>query len=1072
MKQSKRTPFRLLILACTFLCLAFQSNAQTLTVSGKITDAVTQKAIEGATITAGKLNAISAANGTYTIKADKGTKLVVVSVGYQNFSVTVNGATLDIQLAASTDNLEDVVVTALGVKKEKRKLGYSTQDIKGSDLVKAREVNPINGLVGKVAGLTVGINQELLRAPNLVLRGGRVNLIVVDGVPINSDTWNISPDDIESYNVLKGPVASALYGYRGQNGAIIINTKKGTKDKRGFSVEFNSSTQVQKGFIALPKTQDEYGPGDHGRYAFGDGLGGGTNDADYDVWGPKFEGQLIPQYDSPVDPVTGKRSGTPWVARGKDNLKRFIEAGVLNTTNIAVASSTEKADLRFSVGNTYNKGIIPNTGLNTTNINLASTLRFNSKLTLDANINYNKQFSDNFPDVDYGPNSVIYNITIWGGADWNIDDMRNYWQPGKEGVQSIYAEYQRYHNPYFMSYEWTRGHYKNDIYAYTSLKYKVNPFVDLFARTSVTTYDVLRNEKMPFSAHPYGREENKGDYREDRRSLFESNSEVRADFKTPVVANFFKASGFAGANFRTFNYNSSFTTTNYLNVPNVYTFANSRNPVIAYNFASDMRVNSLLYSVDLEGGKYFNLNVTGRTDKLSALKKDNNTFFYPSLNLSTVLNDYVSLPSQINYLKLRASYAKVRGGGSFVSDYIGATPNNAFPLGYGQQYSSTYGGPTYTYADVYSTGIGYNNTTQASFTNTLVDANVQPDDRTSFEFGVEAKAFNNRVGIEASYYQYTDGPQIFSKSISQTSGYASYVVNGTKTQRTGWDVTINGAVIKSTKGVSWDATLNLGAFTNKFKELPSGLSILNNFYKVGSRTDEVWFRMMARTPDGQLINDAGGRPIYLPVAQYVGNSNPDLVWGLNNKLTYKAFTFNFQVDGRLGGVMEDYVRKKTFQGGRHIETIQGKMGEARYQDYKGVKSYVGEGVVVASGTPVFDPVTGRITNYNQLTFAPNTTKTFIQDYISRVHGNPEPNIMSKTYMKLREVMLTYELPQAMVQKSIFKKATVSLVARNLLYWMPDTRFNDVDIDQYPGESSIGLQTPTTRSYGININFIF
>ena len=200
---------------------------------------------------------------------------------------------------------------------------------------------------------------------------------------------------------------------------------------------------------------------------------------------------------------------------------------------------------------------------------------------------------------------------------------------------------------------------------------------------------------------------------------------------------------------------------------------------------------------------------------MSALKKDNNTFFYPSLNLSTVLNDYVSLPSQINFLKLRASYAKVRGGGSFVSDYIGATPNNAFPLGYGQQYSSTYGGPTYTYADVYSTGIGYNNTTQASFTNTLVDANVQPDDRTSFEFGVEAKAFNNRVGIEASYYQYTDGPQIFSKSISQTSGYASYVVNGTKTQRTGWDVTINGAVIKSTKGVSWDATLNLGAFTNR-----------------------------------------------------------------------------------------------------------------------------------------------------------------------------------------------------------------------------------------------------------------
>jgi hypothetical protein len=179
-----------------------------------------------------------------------------------------------------------------------------------------------------------------------------------------------------------------------------------------------------------------------------------------------------------------------------------------------------------------------------------------------------------------------------------------------------------------------------------------------------------------------------------------------------------------------------------------------------------------------------------------------------------------------------------------------------------------------------------------------------------------------------------------------------------------------------------------------------------------------------------------------------------------------------QVDGRVGGVMEDYVRKKTFQGGRHLETVQGAMGVARYQDYLGVKAYVGEGVQVASGTPKFDAVTGLITNYNELTFAPNATKTFIQDYISRVHGIPEPNMMSKTFFKLREVVLTYELPASLVQKSFFKKATISAVGRNLLYWMPDSKFNDVDIDQYPGDSSIGLQTPTTRSYGININFTF
>jgi hypothetical protein len=485
-----------------------------------------------------------------------------------------------------------------------------------------------------------------------------------------------------------------------------------------------------------------------------------------------------------------------------------------------------------------------------------------------------------------------------------------------------------------------------------------------------------------------------------------------------------------------------------------------------------MRVKSLLYSVDIEAGKYANLNITGRNDQLSALNKGNNSFFYPSFNLSTVLNDYVDMPKQINFFKLRGSFAKVRGGGNFVSDYIGSTPNNNFPIGYGEQYSSPYGGPTYTYSDVYSTGIGYNNTTQAAFTNTLVDSDVQPDDRSSLEFGLETRFINNRFGLEASYFSYIDGPQIFSKSISQTSGYGSYVINGTKTKRTGYDLSLNAVILKKTNGLNWDATFNTGTFKSVYTELPKGVTALNTFYIVGSRTDLVYIRKFARTQDGKIINDAGGRPVILPVAQFAGNSNSDYVWGLNNKFSYKAFTLNLQVDGRVGGVMEDYVRKKTFQGGRHIETVQGEMGVARFQDYKGVKAYLGEGVQIASGTPKYDAVSGLITNYADLKFATNATKTYIQDYVSRVHGIPEPNMMSKTFVKLREVVLTYEIPTTLIRKSFFNKATVSIVGRNLLYWMPDSKFNDVDIDQYPGESSINLQTPTTRSYGININFTF
>jgi TonB-linked SusC/RagA family outer membrane protein len=1075
MKQTKRrfTGILLLVFALMYVPVFAQENVK---VKGRVTEAATKKPMSGVSVTVRNLSKGTAtdADGNFTIEVVSGSPLVISFTGYREQTVTAGNVFLSIEMTEISKQLDDVVVTALGVKKDKKIIGYSSQDVRGADLVKAREPNPINSLVGKVAGLTVGASAELLGNPQVLLRGGAINLYVVDGVPINSDTWNISPDDIESYTILKGPVASALYGYRGQNGAIIINTKKGTKDKRGFSIEFNSSTMVNRGFIALPKTQDLYGPGDHGKYKFVDGKGAGVNDNDYDIWGPRFDGQLIEQYDSPIDPVTGIRTKTPWVARGKDNLKRFIQSGILSTNNLSVSSSSEKHDLRFSVGQTYQRGLVPNTNLNSTNFNLASTLRFNKKISLDANINFNKQYTDNIPDVNYGPNSVIYNITIWGAADWNIDNMRNYWQPGKEGVQSLYAEYQRYHNPYFMSYEWLRGHQKNDIYGYVTLNYKINKFLELMGRTSITTYDLTRTEKMPFSAHPYGREGGLGDYREDKRSLFENNTEVMLRFNTPRIANFLGINGFAGANMRTFNYNSSFVTTDYLNVPNVYAFSNSRNPVKAYSFASNMRVPSAFYSVDFALGKYANINTTGRVDKLSALNARNNTFFYPSVNLSSVVTDYVKLPRAISFLKLRGSYAQVRGGGSFVSSTIGATPNNSYPLDYGTQYSSTYGGPTYTFNDVYNTGVGYNNTTEARFTNSLVDDNVKPDNRTSTEIGLDMKFLKNRFGLDVAYFSYTDGPQIFNKQISAASGYSNYTINATKTRKTGLEISVSGTPVKLNNGFSWDVLLNWSAFKEKFTELPAGVSAINTFYKVGSRVDEVYIRKFARTPDGKIINDAGGRPIISPVAQFAGYASPDWVWGFNNRFNYKNLSLSFQFDGRVGGVMEDYVRKKTFQGGRHIETVQGAFGASRNDDGLGIKSYLGEGVQVSNGTAItFDPVTGLITNYSSLVFAPNGTKTFVQDYISRVHSIPEPNMMSKSYLKLREVVLTYNLPSRLLGKSFVRNANVSFVARNVLYFIKDKRFKDVDIDQYPGNnSSTNLQTPTTRSYGVNLNIVF
>jgi hypothetical protein len=275
-------------------------------------------------------------------------------------------------------------------------------------------------------------------------------------------------------------------------------------------------------------------------------------------------------------------------------------------------------------------------------------------------------------------------------------------------------------------------------------------------------------------------------------------------------------------------------------------------------------------------------------------------------------------------------------------------------------------------------------------------------------------------------------------------------------------------------GFSWDVLLNWSTFKEVYKELPPGVTTIGSFFKVGSRVDEVYIRKFARTPDGQIINDGGGRPIVGPVAQFAGYANPKWVWGFNNKFNYKNLSLSFQFDGRVGGVMEDYVRKKTFQGGRHAETVEGAFGASRYDDTKGIKSYLGEGVQVSNAVAInYDPVTGAITNYAALKYAANATKTYVQDYISRVHGIPEPNMMSKSYLKLREIVLSYSVPNNILGKSFIKNASVSFVARNILYFMKDNKFKDVDIDQYAGsQSGTNLQTPTTRSYGVNLNVVF
>jgi TonB-linked SusC/RagA family outer membrane protein len=1046
---------------------------------------------------------ITDADGHYFIAAEKGQTLVYSFVGYATTNVVVTDKTIiNVSLLGDSKTLNEVVVTAFGIKKETRIIGYATQTVKGSDLTTARDPNPINGLIGKVAGLTVNATSEVLGTPNVNIRGNTVTLYVVDGLPINSDTFDLSPDDIESYTVLKGPAAAALYGSRAQFGAIVITTKKGDKEKKGLTVDINSSSVMNKGFVAFPRVQHSFGPGENEFYKFVDGKGGapGGVDSDYDVWGPYFAGQLIPQYDSPV--VNGVRQGTPWVARGANNLANFLQTGYQFNNDIAITDNGENFTTRFSASQQHQTSYIPFQYLDIANANFYAQFRPTSRLTFEASVDFNRQSTDNFPDVQYGPNSIIYNMAIWTGADWNVNapDIKAIWQPGKVGVQSEFAEYTRYHNPWFMTEEWTRGHHKNDVYGYLSGNYKINDNINVSLKNQVDTYNLLRTEDMPYSAHPYGREGNMGDYREDRRDLFENNTLLTVNYDY-TINKFYNFSGLVGGNFRNFKYNSSWVSTDYLTVPGVYAFSNTLNPIQATSFNATEKQLSYFASLDLSFGKYATLSGTIRREKSSDFSTVQN-FTYPSVSVTTVLSDYIKLPDAITFLKGRFSYANIRGDRnsatigpapySSITAFDGGTGPSLFdnPLNYGTTYNSPYNGPDYLLNTSASISKPYNNQTAGYASDYLYQDGIKTSTRVNYEEGFDIKFIKNRLGLSATAFQYIDGPQILPNAISTATGYEIEYVNALKTRKTGYELSLSGTPIKNPDGFGWDVLINWSTYVNKYEQLPAGQDTYNTFFKQGDRTDKYYGTAFVRDPQGQIIYSSpdkdgkgGGEPLVNPVPQYLGHLDPDFTWSIDNTFHYKQWSLGFQFDGSVGGVTNDYVFNKTMRGGSNALTAEGALGAARYQDWLNQSkqgstyfgSYVGQGVQISNGVaPNYNSATGAVLNYGAMQFAPNKTKAEVQEFVSEYYNVDEAYLMSKTYAKLRELTIGYSFPKKWLQKTFISSASASLYGRNLLYFYKDPKFKDVDLDQYAdSETSLtGLQSPSVRSYGVNIKLSF
>jgi TonB-linked SusC/RagA family outer membrane protein len=1122
MKQSLLKISRLLLTLIVVLMVYGNLFAQNLPVRGIVLDNNNQP-LPGVSVTikGSTKGTVTGVEGRFTIAVDKGQTLVFSSIGFISQETVVNEQYISVTLVPDNKTLNEVVVTALGVKKEFQKLGYSQSQINGDDLTTARDANPLNSMEGKVAGLTIGASSEFFGTPTVVLRGSKDILYVIDGEPVETNTYDFNADDVETYTVLKGPNAAALYGFRGINGAIIITTKKGTKDKKGWQIDLNSTLEAEKGFIVLPKDQYEYGRGTNYIYTYADAKDAANPLYDHNQrlqeFGPRFDGVFkTAQFDSPFNPVTGQWTPTLWAARGVNNFNNFVQTGYTNTNTVAVAASGSNYDIRMSYGHTFQQGDFPNTKLNIDNFKISAAYDITPKLRIDGDLNLNLQYSPNIPDVSYGPNSYAYEFFVYGSSDYPINSLKNIYQ-GPQGVPNLvqYAqEYGRENNPWFQAQKWLKGRDNQAVNGSLRLTYKFNDDLNLAIRTSLTNYNDLSTEQVPSSTNlnqylPWYYFGWYGDYRQDQRNLLENNTSLILNYNKKIGK--FNLTALAGANERSFRYLSDWATTKDLSLPNVYNLSNSQNPILDYNFNSKQQVNSAFYSVDLGYKNYININTTGRVDNTSTLASGNNTFFYPSVSVSSVVGDYIKLPAVISFFKLRASFADIKG--ALTSPYIGSSYNALQStalgtgwnsqsvsnlLGYGSEYYTPYNGPNYVNSNPNSVTTYYNGTPSVNYSNTIANPNIKPYDVKSYEFGADFKFMGNRLGLNATYFTTTNGPNIFQLPVATSTTSTFQIVNGVTTKKDGIELELVGSPLRSKDGLNWDINVNYSTYKETLSSVINGQSTLyqnNHLYQIGDRLDAIYGTKFVRDGNGNIVN-SGGAPLQAPSQSnnaqlgLLGYANPDFSFGITNHFSYHNFTLSFQFDGRIGGKTYDYTYYHAMNGGTAIESASGAYGVARLAEWnstaEGTKkftpAYTGPGVVITSGTPTYGPG-GVITNLSQLTFAPNTTVVGVQGYISSGLGSnfDEYYMISRSFAKLREATIGYNLPAKMLEGTFIKKASFNIVGRNLLYFAAR---KDIDLDQYAsgydastkalvgGSGGSDLASPTARRFGINIHLTF
>ncbi|SEM15734.1 TonB-linked outer membrane protein, SusC/RagA family [bacterium A37T11] len=1048
-----------LLISCLGIGLAYSqetsSSQQNVTIKGIVTSADDKSPLPAVTVFLNDKSAGSSdREGRFSLTAPIGVNIRFSLLGFKTYSMRVEKAETNLQVVLQNEStdLDEVVVTALGIKREEKGLGYSSTQIKGEQLTEALSNNWTDALSGKVAGLNVvrsnggpsGSNKIILRGENN-LTGENDALIVVDGVVINHGSGrttgngsgaylsedspvdfgtglnDINPEDIASVSVLKGPGAAALYGQRGANGAIIITTKSGSI-KKGIGITVNSNTAYES-ISRWPDYQYEYGQGSEGEtyYSFGATADGTSTRSTSSAWGPKFDGQSFYQYD-PIT-HTGGTSRTPWVAY-PDARKDFFDPGKTFTNSVTLDGGSDKTSIRFSATNVQNSWIVPNTGYERTNVALSASQKATDKLTISTKVNYNNRSSDNLPNSGYNNQSFMYWNIFWvpnGDLHW----LDEYWLPGQENLKQSYPFSSYPDNPYLIAYEMLNKQNRNGLTGNIQATYDFNKEFSLMVRTSMDFSYERRSQQRPFDTEKY----NKGMYRE--QSIF--SQEINSDFLLRYNKDLnqeIKISVSVGGSHLSNSYNRESNSADSLLYPGLYKMANAAGIVISEPYKSTYVINSFYGLITASyQDKYF-IDFSARNDWNSVLATPTSTsnvsFFYPSVNASAIISDIFILPSFISYAKLRGSISGVGSGQS-----------NAYATSYTYNKEPTFPG-------------GQSNPT------VLANPNLKPLFTTSYEIGSDLKFLKERLGFNLTLYTSNTKDQILRAVTDRSSGVNQAIVNAGLVRNRGIEIEANASPIKKGQGFSWTIDATFTANKNEVLELTDTLKDMTLQLGPGSRGSiiayiggsmgDLYGRGYQRSPDGEIVYE-NGYPVISEDMKYIGNTNPKWKGSLRNEFRYKQWTCSFMVDAQYGAVAYSLTAANLAEQGKTKNTLPGR--------YNGI---IGNGVMKhADGS-----------------YVPNTV--IAEDpwtYYTLHYGkdNVEGSTYSTDFLKLREARLDYTLSKTLVNRLGLQMATIGIYGRDLFIWTKWPVFDPEFGTLGDGDINKGFelgQFPSTRTVGINL----